>query len=161
MQERIQSFYERYGPMVFRRCLSLLRDEERAMDAMQETFVLLLQNEARLDLSRPSGLLLRMATNHCLNLLRSQRRRPEDPLDALVHQIAAADDPESRSLAKTILSRLFDAGPDSTRTMAVMHWVDGMSLEEVAREVEMSVSGVRKRLRALKERARDLPEVLP
>ena len=116
MQERIQSFYERYGPMVFRRCLSLLRDEERAMDAMQETFVLLLQNEARLDLSRPSGLLLRMATNHCLNLLRSQRRRPEDPLDALVHQIAAADDPESRSPSEADgTGRLRHPAPDGYR----------------------------------------------
>lgn len=161
MQESIEVFYQRYGPMVFRRCRALLRDEERALDAMQETFVLLLQKRSRLHASRPSALLLRMATNHCLNLLRSQRRRPEDPLDELVHRIAAADDPESRSLAKTLLNRIFAEGPASSRTIAVMHWVDGMTLEEVAREVEMSVSGVRKRLRALKKRASELPEVSP
>jgi len=34
--------------------------------------------------------------------------------------------------------------------MAVLHYVDGMTLEEVARETGYSVSGVRKRLRALR-----------
>ncbi len=33
-----------------------------------------------------------------------------------------------------------------------MHYVDGMTLEEVAGEVGLSVSGVRKRLRTLKAR---------
>ncbi len=161
MQVDVRAMYERYGPMVFRRCRALLRDEERALDAMQETFVLLLQNRHRLDASRPSGLLLRIATNHCLNLLRSDRRRPEDPMDALVHRIACADDPEARSLARAFLDRLFARGPASTRALAVMHWVDGMTLEEVAREAGLSVSGVRKRLRTLRARIHDLPEIGP
>ena len=42
--------------------------------------------------------------------------------------------------------------------MAVMHYVDGMTLEEVAGHVGLSVSGVRKRLRQLKERTRALEE---
>ena len=42
--------------------------------------------------------------------------------------------------------------------MAVMHYVDGMTLEEVARNVGLSVSGVRKRLRQLRERTRALEE---
>jgi RNA polymerase sigma-70 factor (ECF subfamily) len=35
--------------------------------------------------------------------------------------------------------------------MAVFHFVDGLTLEEVAKEVGMSVPGVRKRLRALRQ----------
>ena len=34
--------------------------------------------------------------------------------------------------------------------MAVLHYVDGLTLEEVAIETGLSVSGVRKRLRRLK-----------
>jgi RNA polymerase sigma-70 factor (ECF subfamily) len=37
-----------------------------------------------------------------------------------------------------------------------MHYVDGMTLEEVARESGFPVSGVRKRLRTLKERVRGM-----
>jgi RNA polymerase sigma-70 factor, ECF subfamily len=38
--------------------------------------------------------------------------------------------------------------------MAVLHYVDGLSLEQVADEVGLSVSGVRKRLRKLRETMR-------
>jgi RNA polymerase sigma-70 factor (ECF subfamily) len=40
--------------------------------------------------------------------------------------------------------------------MAVLHHVDGLTLEEVARECGMSVSGVRKRLRALRDALKEL-----
>jgi DNA-directed RNA polymerase specialized sigma24 family protein len=44
----------------------------------------------------------------------------------------------------------------STRTIAVLHLVDGMTYEEVAREVGLAVSGVRKRLRTLRAHLREL-----
>ena len=51
-----------------------------------------------------------------------------------------------------MLTRIFGDGTESTFEMAVMHYVDQMTLDEVAREVGLSVSGVRKRLRTLRER---------
>ncbi|MEE0876707.1 MAG: sigma factor-like helix-turn-helix DNA-binding protein, partial [Fibrobacteraceae bacterium] len=55
-----------------------------------------------------------------------------------------------------ILARLFSKEPESSRTIAVLHYVDGLTLEETAREVSLSVSGVRKRLRALKAKIKNL-----
>jgi RNA polymerase sigma-70 factor (ECF subfamily) len=146
----VEALYRRYGPMVLRRCKALLRDEALALDAMQDVFVLLLRNEERMQETAPSSLLLRMATNVCLNRIRAGSRRPEDADDRLLREIAAAEVLEERSLAGAILDRLFRRAGESTRAMAVMHLVDGMTLEEVASEVGMSVSGVRKRLRTLK-----------
>jgi RNA polymerase sigma-70 factor (ECF subfamily) len=40
--------------------------------------------------------------------------------------------------------------------MAVLHLVDGLTLEEVAAEMGLSVSGVRKRLRTLKAHVAEL-----
>lgn len=42
--------------------------------------------------------------------------------------------------------------------MAILHYVDGLTLDETAAEMGMSVSGVRKRLRVLKAKIADLPE---
>lgn len=159
LQESIEGFYRRYGPLVYRRCLALLRDEEFALDAMQETFVRLLQNPSGGEVNHPSALLLRIATNVCLNQIRSRKRKPEDPLDELVHRIAALDDPESRSLARALLGRLSFLDSEGLRLAAVLHWVDGMTLEEVACELGLSVSGVRKRLRLIQRRARIWQEV--
>ena len=35
----IDALYRQYAPMVFRRCRSMLKNEERAQDAMQDTFI--------------------------------------------------------------------------------------------------------------------------
>ncbi len=151
----IDSLYRTHGPMVLRRCRRLLRDEAKAVDAMHDVFVELLRRKDSLEARSPAGLLLTTATHVCLNRLRTLRRRPEDREDELLFSIAALGnepDSESRSLARRILDRLFAGQPPSTRLIAVLHYVDRLTLEEVATEVGMSVSGVRKRLRVLKTR---------
>lgn len=45
---------------------------------------------------------------------------------------------------------------ESTREMAVMHYVDGMKLEDISAEVGLSVSGIRKRLRKLKSNVKKI-----
>ena len=165
----VEGAYLRYGPMVLRRCRRLLRHDAKAQDAMQDVFVSLLRHGERLDETALSALLLRVATNVCLNKLRTDRRHPEDPDDDLLQRIAATDDPgsgtgESLTVARSLLGKLFRADDPlaaSTRTIAVMHLVDGMTLEEVAREAELSVSGVRKRLRTLRGRLQELEGVAP
>ena len=153
MSVDIESLYRTHGPMVLRRCRTLLRDENKALDAMHDVFLELLRRESRLDARAPAGLLLTTATHVCLNRLRSERRRPEDPDDDLLVRIASlGSDAEDLSLARRALDRIFGGEPDSTRLIAVLLYVDRLTLEEVAGEVGMSVSGVRKRLRTLRER---------
>lgn len=142
----IEAVYRKYGPMVLRRCRRLLRDEDDALDVAQEVFVRLLRHRDRLWGPCPSSLLFRIATNLSLNRLRDRRRQPALPGDEILYRIATLEDRD----APLLLERLFDRHPESTRTMAVLHHVDGMTLEEVARECGMSVSGVRKRLRGLR-----------
>ncbi|MGO9411283.1 MAG: RNA polymerase sigma factor [Spirochaetia bacterium] len=154
----VESLYRKYGPMVLRRCRSLLLDEEQALDAMQETFVKLIRYRERLTDKAPSSMLYCIATNICLNMIRSSRRRPQSAGDEALERIASSEDVEARVLDRHLLDGIFDKERASTRTMAVMHYVDGMTLEEVARHTGLSVSGVRKRLRVLKERTRPLEE---
>jgi RNA polymerase sigma-70 factor (ECF subfamily) len=156
----VEDCYRRYGPMVLRRCRQLLKIEERATEAMQDVFVLLVRKQGRLEDRGLSSLLYRMATNTSLNLIRSRKRRPEDADSDLVGRIAMAPR-ESGGLAsaRLMLDRIFSTEQDSTRAMAVMHLVDGYTLEEVAGHFDMSVSGVRKRLRTLKAHVRELEGV--
>ena len=142
----IEALYERYGPMVLRRCRSLLRDEDQALDTTQDVFVQLLRHRERLSGRHPSSLLFTIATNLSLNRLRSRRREVDLPGDEVLHRIALHPDLDTPLLLDRVLGR----HPESTRTMAVLHYVDGMTLEQVARECGMSVSGVRKRLRGLR-----------
>lgn len=148
----VEALYRRYGPMVVRRCRHLLRQEEEAADVAQEVFVNLLKHRDRLTDRHPSSLLYRMATNLSLNRIRDRGRRETFPGDELLNRIAGL----TRLDAPLLLDRLFRRHPESTRTMAVLHHVDGLSLEEVARECGMSVSGVRRRLRLLRDALREM-----
>lgn len=152
----VDKLYRRYGPMVIRRCRQLLRDEDQALDAAQDVFVRLLERRDRLRDDYPSSLLYRMATNLCLNRIRDAKRRKTTADQGLLERIADSEDAEGRIEARSVLERLFGRQRESTRTMAVLHYVDGMTLEEVAAEVGMSVSGVRKRLRGLRASLQEL-----
>ncbi len=153
----VEAAWNRFAPMVHRRCVSMLRHDEDARDATQEVFVKLVLHQAHLHDDAPASLLWTMATRECLTRLRRQRRRPETPGDELLLALAAVDDPERAVFVKRALEQLFSttaAEPMrvTTKTLAVWHWVDRMTLQEVADAAAMSVSGVRKRLRTLRER---------
>jgi RNA polymerase sigma-70 factor (ECF subfamily) len=154
MAADVESLYRSHGPTVLRRCRRLLRNEEKAVDAMHDVFVEILKRQETLEVTAPTGLLLTVATRVCLNRLRTERRHPEDADDEKLAQVLDASDegPESRSLARRWLDKWLGREPASTQLLAVLHFVDGLTLEEVAAEVGLSVSGVRKRLRTLRAR---------
>jgi RNA polymerase sigma factor (sigma-70 family) len=146
----VESLSRRYGAMVLRRCRRLLRDDDEALDACQDVFLLVMEHRERLEGTYPSSLLYRIATNVCLNRIRGRGRRPVTPDEERLATIAAAERPGAGAEARMLLDWLFGRHPESSRTIAVLHYVDGLTHEEVARQTQMSVSGVRKRLRTLR-----------
>jgi RNA polymerase sigma-70 factor (ECF subfamily) len=146
----VEALAERYGPMVLRRCRQLLRDEDEAMDASQDVFVRLLEHRERLRARYPSSLLYRIATNVCLNRIRDNGRRATTTDDEFLVRIASAETAGALTEARLTLDRLFGRHPVSSGTIALLHHLDGLTLEQVAEVVGLSVSGVRKRLRALR-----------
>jgi RNA polymerase sigma-70 factor (ECF subfamily) len=146
----VEALVGRYGPMVLRRCRRLLGNDDDALDVCQEVFVRVLEQRKRLDGKYPSSLLYRIATNLCLNHIRDRGRKPATDGDTLLYEIACAEQPGARTEAGLMLDRLFGRHPESSRTIAVLHYVDGLTLEQVAEEVGLSVSGVRKRLGKLR-----------
>lgn len=135
--------------MVLRRCRRLLGDDNDARDACQDVFVRFIEHYSRSRAPFPSSLLYRIATNVCLNRLRDRRRRPVVEDQDVIYRIAC-DGRADATDARLLLERLFGRQPESTRTMAILHYVDGFTLDQVAQECGMSVSGVRKRLRRLR-----------
>jgi RNA polymerase sigma-70 factor (ECF subfamily) len=136
--------------MVLRRCRRLLGDEDRALDAMQDVFARLLDlNHPPVE--HPSSFLYTMATRLCIDTLRSAAVRHGGG-DELLQEIACAEDVEERAYARRFLDRVFHRQEESTRVMAVMHYVDGMTFAEVAEQVDLSAAGVRRRLEKLKSR---------
>jgi RNA polymerase sigma-70 factor, ECF subfamily len=139
--------------MILRRCRQLLRDEDAALDALQDVFARWLELGRNLP-EYPSSFFYTMATRLCIDRIRSAAwRQPSE--DGLLEAIASAEDLERESQVRRLLDRIFGRQEPSTRVMAVLHYVDGLTHEEVGAEVNMSAAGVRRRLQRLRERAAD------
>ena len=147
----IDALYRKYGPMVFRRCRFLLGNEEDALDAVQEVFLSLSRRKS-LQISHPSSLFFTMATNTSISILRRRKQNPVHLCEVMLETIDSGEDHVSRLMAADMLDHLFRSEKKSTRTIAVLYYLDRMCYEEVAAEVGLSVSGVRLRLRKLREK---------
>jgi RNA polymerase sigma-70 factor (ECF subfamily) len=147
-REPLRELYEKYGASVHGRCAYLLRDPSAAEDAMQEVFAKALQSYQgfRAEAS-PLTWLMKIATHHCLNLLRAERapwrdrfadeeRRRSEPQPARPQAF------ELRHEVRKLLGQ-FDL---ETQAVAVHYHVDEMTLEEVAALLGRSVPTIRKRL---------------
>jgi len=142
----LDGLYRQYGASVYGRCRYLLRDSARAEDAMQEVFAKAWSNldGFRAEAS-PLTWLVKIATNHCLNVLRAERAPWRRAFRLFREASATATGPsglEDRETVRQLLSR-FDA---ETQAAAVHYFVDEMTLEEVATLLGRSVPTVRKRL---------------
>ena len=160
MPVNVEELYRKYGPMVLRRCRFLLKNEEMAYDAMQDVFLQVVRRQKELHADAPSSLLYTIATNTCLNIIRSSRKRVQKEMSDSIVEIATFDDFEKRFIAADMLDSIFENEKETTRTIAMLHYVDRFTLDETADMVNMSVSGVRKRLRKLREGGLALKEAM-
>jgi RNA polymerase sigma-70 factor (ECF subfamily) len=132
----LEQIYAAHGRPIFTHCLRLLGDAASAEDATQEVFLRVRRHSGRApesDEMRPW--LFRIATNHCLNELRSRGVRARTPpqLTGLVtsnleDSLAAQND------ARRFLERL----PPRARAIAWLTYVDGMLQHEVAETLGVS-----------------------
>lgn len=150
----VEACYARYGPMVLRRCRAILRDEQAAYDAMQEVFLKVVARRRRLTGDYPSALLFRIATNTCLNRIRDEKKRDLRKYVHVLRQDALEEADRSGGPARDVLEQILDREKGATRNIAVMYFIDGMTLKEIGAAANLSVSGVHKRLAGLRRRIR-------
>ena len=151
----ISAWYEKYGPMVIRRCRYILRDAEDAQDAVHDVFLNLLRGKNRLHGSYPSSLLYTMATNICLNRLRKKKREiPGNFTEMDEIKFFYIDEGYNKVEADLLLEEILKDESEINRTIYFMYHADRMTLKEIGGVVGFSVSGVKKRLEAFKARIR-------
>jgi RNA polymerase sigma-70 factor (ECF subfamily) len=162
-EDEVAQLYTAYGYVLFRRCLAYLGDTTRAQDALQEVFVRALRGADgfRGD-ANPRTWLCRIADHLCLDLLRRERRNPVRVMSSLQGMAEDGNEELDATLrrddgeALLIVRRLMDALDAPTRRLAVLHFMDQLTQDELARELGVSRRTIGKRLKALRARARIL-----
>lgn len=151
-QVEVESAYRRYGHLVAARCRRIVRNDAVADDATQETFVRLWRfSDGFVAAESKLGWLYRVAARCCFDQLAKQRGRREDPMDEARELVSSGDGQklEDWQLVRAFLDR-FD---DKVQQVAVLHYLDEMTQEEIAQATGWSRQTVWKKLQLLSARA--------
>jgi RNA polymerase sigma-70 factor (ECF subfamily) len=145
--------------MVVRRCRTILKNEQSAYDAMQEVFLKVLTYKDRLTGTHPSALLYRIATNVCLNRIRDEKKHRTKKYLDILHNVSYIDRQERNTSAEYLLEFILRNEKQTTRKIAIMYFVNGMTIKEMAEVMNLSLSGVHKHLEKLRRKIRTKGEI--
>jgi RNA polymerase sigma-70 factor, ECF subfamily len=147
---RLESIYKSHAAMLHRRCLQILGDEQEAFDALQDLFLHL---STKLDTfrgdARLTTWLYRIATNHCLNRLRSARSLSRLQQD-LARQVQ--HDPVPDLERRELLLKLMEELDEEELQIAFHRHHDGMTQVEIAEVLGVTERTVRNRLDRLEQK---------
>src|ERR1044072_7432413 len=154
-----EKLVHRYDRNVFRIAQHITQNREDAEDVVEDAFLKAYQNLGQFqEQSKFYTWLVRIAVNEAL--MRLRRRRPERMV-SLDEDIKTEEDSMPREVAdwapnpeqlygqgelKEILSKTIQGLPPSFRTVFVLRDVEGLSTEETAEALELSVPAVKSRL---------------
>jgi RNA polymerase sigma-70 factor (ECF subfamily) len=154
-----ESLVRRYDRNVFRIAQHITQNREDAEDVVQDAFLKAYQNLGQFQgQSKFYTWLVRIAVNEAL--MRLRRRRPERMVsidedvktdeDSMPREIADwSPNPEqlyTQSELKEILGKTIQGLPPGFRTVFVLRDVEGLSTEETASALDLSVPAVKSRL---------------
>jgi RNA polymerase sigma-70 factor (ECF subfamily) len=144
---QLHDLYHRYGASVFGRCSYILKDRSKAEDAMQDVFAKAITHYAgfRSEAS-PLTWLIKIATHHCLNLLRADRAAWHERFERETRARNASEPGPQVFEMRELVAKMLSLVDQETQAVAIHYHVDEMTLEEVAALLGRSVPTVRKRL---------------
>ena len=146
----------KYQARTLRLCTVLLNDPTLAEDAAQEIF---LKAYEALPSFRGhatfSTWLYRIASNHCLDLLRKRQRERTESWDALIEEsgeeaqplLSAPQDPKTTLANTELVQRALAQLSPEYRLILTLREIEGLSYQELTEALHCSLDAVKARLR--------------
>lgn len=137
--DRIRQSVEKYGDMLYRICLVMLKNSADAEDAVQSVFMKLFMKVPQFESDEhEKAWLIRVATNKCRDMLRF--RIKFHPIDDETLNSIAADEESTR------LIELLTELPEKFRLVLTLHYIEGYKVDEIAQMIGRTASAVKMRL---------------
>jgi RNA polymerase sigma factor (sigma-70 family) len=152
-----EALVERHGPMVFRVCRGVLRDEHAAEDAFQATFLVLARKAPSLWVRDSLGSWLHGVAHRVAARARSdavRRHRHELRLAEARGPAWEVNPDPPRSDAAAVLSEEIARLPEKYRAPVVLCYLEALSYRAAADRLGVSEDAVRGRLARARERLR-------
>lgn len=155
-KENFIRLVRQYQNLVFSLCLKLTGDYFTAEDLTQETFLSAYRHLEEFDGREEKAWLCRIASNKCVDYLRSAARRVAPTEEEELQTVAGAvwEEPLGRVLNQEIIAELKSACEELKppyREVALAHFAGGKTAGEIAAETGAGISTVKTRIYRARE----------
>lgn len=153
------ALFDRYYPQVYRTAIAITHDTAVAEDLAQDCFLKLHHYANRIDTSLPLAPWLYRVTVNLAYTWISRRKKRRVSLEALVDQLMAPSwhSPDQMAEHAEVQEQVRRAVAElhfNQRVVVVLHYLSGLSLEEIAAVLDCPVGTVKSRLYYARENLR-------
>jgi|SRR5690606_1853194 len=145
-EQVFSSIFRTHSKTVFNYIFYKFGNEEKAHDAVQEAFVRLWENCAKVSPEKAKAFVYTVANNLYLNVIKAEKIRLKysDRDRDRTHETPEFLMEEKQYREK--LERALDALPENQRTTFLLHRIDGKKYAEIAEIEGVSVKAIEKRM---------------
>jgi len=151
-----EKLYERYSFKVYQKCLSLIKDASKAEDLTHDVFLkLIFKMDTFKEDAKFSTWLFSITYNHCMDLLRSNKKRVVTVYEETADQIDDFDMLavfESEEVNMQSLKHALDQLNLDDKALLFMKYMDDLSIRDIAKTFKLTESAVKMRLMRSREK---------
>jgi RNA polymerase sigma-70 factor, ECF subfamily len=145
----IQELYEKYGFLIYGRCLRILGTKEDAQDAMQTVFMQLLKNYDKIrKADRIVPWIFITAKNLCFNILRDRRKFSGSTTEEHIPHNDRFDD---RYGAQEMINLILEQHDPKVRDAVYYTHIENLKQEEIRKVTGQSPATIRRNLQRFKK----------
>ena len=156
--------YRKYAQKVYGKCISLLKEQQLAEDAMQDIFTKVFLNLSSFnEKSQFSTWIYSVTYNYCIDLIRKGKKSKGLFVDDIERTADVIDDIEDAFLMEMEVKRLkviLEKIPVDDHAILLMKYQDDMSIRDIAEGLQKTESAVKMKLKRAKEKAAEVYHTL-
>lgn len=146
----LESVIDRYSDMLYKICFLILKNEQDTKDVLQETFLIYYTKKPKFENEEhKKAWLIKVSQNKCKEFLRFHKRHAALPLEDMEETLVITDGLSGSD--REILSLIWDLDY-KLKSVVILFYIEGYSVNEIADILKTSPSAVKKRLQRAREK---------
>lgn len=143
-KEAFMEFYQIYGDRLFTFCLRMIKDRDKAKDALQNACIKIYERAGQYqESSNATAWVYRVTRNVCIDMIRAEKEY--DPLDDET-MLPVNDEGPGDVMLQEALTNEIDALPPIYREAVLLRDVQGHSYKEIAEIIDAPLSTIKFRI---------------
>jgi RNA polymerase sigma-70 factor (ECF subfamily) len=139
---------------LLRYCYMKLRDRTLAEDVTQETFIRFFESKDYHSIGKEMAYLYTIARNLCIDYFRKQKEELIEDLPAKIQEMPDSSDKVESIVDQLSIEQALDHLTDDEREAVVLRFSGELSVEDIAKSMDISRFAVRRRISSALEKLR-------